>query len=166
MDGSLVLSIPAWPWGHPAHRFFAARSSPAAVPIDKYRRGSNADIFTRSIGVAKKDASLGVYVRPYQGETELMRSPVSKPRSIMSDRAQIDALVLQIGRLVRHRGYVRTNVASAMLLKYLPSDAGYDWRGEAGLQVRFHEAGLDLKTLEYLLTSARLEITHIQERAR
>ena len=95
-----------------------------------------------------------------------MRSPVWKPRSFMSDRAQIDALVLQIGRLVRHRGYVRTNVVSAMLLKYLPFDAGYAWKGEAGLQVRFHEAGLDLKTLEYLTTSARLEITRIQERAR
>lgn len=94
-----------------------------------------------------------------------MRELLQKRVSIVSDRAPVDALVLQIGRLVRHRGYARDKVVSGMLLKYIPADAGYAWNGEAALHTRLAKADLDTKTMDHLIASARLEIAMIQARS-
>lgn len=77
---------------------------------------------------------------------------------------RIEHLVVQIARLVRHRGFVRDKVVSALLLKHLPMDAGYAWSGEAALHARLVKAALDPTTLNHLIASARLEIEMIHDR--
>ncbi len=94
-----------------------------------------------------------------------MRELLRKRVSIVSDRAPIDALVIQIRRLVRHRGFARDKVVSAMLLKYIPADAGYAWNDEAALHTRLVKADLDMKTVDHLIASASLEIVMIRARS-
>ena len=104
-------------------------------------------------------------IEPERGVSFLMRELLRKRVSIGSDSAPIDALVLQIGKLVRYRGFARDKVVSGMLLKYIPTDAGYAWNGEAALQARLEKAALDTKTMDHLIASARIEIVMIQSRS-
>ncbi|MCJ2013327.1 hypothetical protein [Methylobacterium sp. J-076] len=74
----------------------------------------------------------------------------------------MDTLVRLIGRLVRHPGYRRNRIVSALLLRHLPADAGYAWRGEAVLLDRLTRARLDGATLDHLLGSVQSEYTRLR----
>ncbi|GJE58468.1 hypothetical protein [Methylobacterium trifolii] len=90
---------------------------------------------------------------------------VSVPRSgVRSEGESIEELIRLIKRLLRHRAYERTRIVSALLLRHLPHDSGYAWENEARLRERLTGAGLDAKTLDYLITNARLEFERLQER--
>lgn len=69
----------------------------------------------------------------------------------------LDALVRQIGRLVRHPAYRRSRVVSAVLLRHLPTEGGYAWQGEAGLLDRLKAAKLDAATVNHLIGSVQVE---------
>jgi len=74
----------------------------------------------------------------------------------------LDDLVRQIGRLVRHPAYRRNAVVSAVLLRHLPLDGGYQWQGEAALRDRLAKAKLDASTLNHLCVGARSELARLR----
>ena len=76
--------------------------------------------------------------------------------------SRLDALVLHVGRLLRHPAYRRERVISPLLLRYLPSDAGYAWRGEELFRARLIRAGLDGASLDHLVGNARAELARLR----
>lgn len=75
---------------------------------------------------------------------------------------RLDALVLQVGRLLRHPAYRRASVVSPLLLRHLPLEAGYAWQGEALLRTRLARAGLDAASLDHLIGNARAELARLR----
>lgn len=66
-------------------------------------------------------------------------------------------LALQIARLVGHRAYVREQVVSGMLLRFLPNGLR-PWRGPDDLRQRLDAAHLDQRALDYLFANVASEI--------
>lgn len=77
---------------------------------------------------------------------------------------RIEELVVQLGRLLRHRAYQREKIVSPMLLRHLPFDAGYTWQGEGNLRDRLRRAALDARTVDHLIANARTEYASMLER--
>ena len=75
---------------------------------------------------------------------------------------RVDALVLTVARLLRHPAYRRERVVSPLLLRHLPPDAGYAWRGEELLRARLSRAGLDAASLDHLIGNARAELSRLR----
>lgn len=75
--------------------------------------------------------------------------------STSSDR--IGDLTVQIARLVRHRAYVRDQVVSGMLLRFLPNGMR-PWLGPDDLRRRLDAAGLDQRSLDHLFANVATEI--------
>lgn len=86
-----------------------------------------------------------------------MQFPAAKAASPRGASGELEALVHQIGRLVRHPAYRRSQVVSALLLRHLPAEAGYAWRGEAALLDRLKSAKLDPVTITHLIGSVQVE---------
>ena len=79
-----------------------------------------------------------------------------------SSAGDLNALVRQIARLVRHPAYRRNQIVSPMLLRHLPADAGYAWQGEAVLLERLTKAKLDDASIDHLIGSVQSEITRLR----
>ena len=75
---------------------------------------------------------------------------------------RVDELTRHIGRLLRHPAYRRGRVVSAMLLRHLPAEAGYAWRGEDSLRERLGRAALDVERLDHLICNARAELARLR----
>ncbi|KAB1073746.1 hypothetical protein [Methylobacterium planeticum] len=76
----------------------------------------------------------------------------------------IDELVGRIRQLVRHRGYERDKIVSAMLRRYLPNMGGAGWNGEASLRQVLTQAKLDQKSIDHLSANVVGEIHMAHER--
>ncbi|MEA1834734.1 hypothetical protein U8607_21810 [Methylobacterium durans] len=74
-------------------------------------------------------------------------------------------LILGIRRLVRHSGYERDKIVSALLKQFLPSAGGAAWAGEAALRRDIAAARLDGRTIAYLIASAGGELQLAHERS-
>ncbi|GJD37484.1 hypothetical protein [Methylobacterium aerolatum] len=77
-------------------------------------------------------------------------------------RDPLDDAIRQIGRLVRHPAYRRQAVMSAILMRHLPFDGGYQWAGEGALRTRLVSAKLDANTLSHLATTAGDEFRRLR----
>lgn len=77
-------------------------------------------------------------------------------------RGELDTLVRQIGRLVRHPAYRRNRVVSPLLLRHLPVDGGYGWQGEASLLDRLRRAKLDQASVDHLIGSVQSEYVRLR----
>ena len=73
------------------------------------------------------------------------------------DAERIDALTLEIARLVGHRAFSREQVVSSMLQRFLP-DALRPWRGPDDLRRRLDAAGLDRRALDHLSANVATEL--------
>ncbi len=74
----------------------------------------------------------------------------------------LDTLVRTIARLVRHPAYRRNRVVSPLLLRHLPVDGGYAWRGEDALLDRLRSAKLDPVSIDHLIGSAQSEYVRLR----
>ncbi|MCJ2026899.1 hypothetical protein [Methylobacterium sp. J-067] len=79
-----------------------------------------------------------------------------------SGSGDLDSLVRQIARLVRHPAYRRNRVVSPLLLRHLPFDHGYAWQGEASLLDRLTKAKLDGASVQHLMGSVQSEYTRLR----
>jgi hypothetical protein len=75
----------------------------------------------------------------------------------------IAELARQMGRLLRHPGYRRGNIVSALLLRHLPADSGYAWQGEDVVRERLTRAKLDPATLEHLRVGIQFEMDNLRK---
>ncbi|MDR7040529.1 hypothetical protein J2X36_005312 [Methylobacterium sp. BE186] len=78
---------------------------------------------------------------------------------------ETEDLILGIRRLVRHSGYERDKIVSALLKQYLPNIGGTAWAGEASLRRDLKAARLDARTIAYLTASAGGELQMAHERS-
>jgi len=76
--------------------------------------------------------------------------------------SSVEMLAAQIGRLLRHPAYRRGTIVSPLLLRYLPTDAGYAWNGEAALRARLKAAGLDAAKLDHLMRNVQDEVLRLR----
>lgn len=76
-----------------------------------------------------------------------------------------DDLIVGIRRLVRHRGYERDKIVSALLKQFLPKIGGAAWAGEAALRRDLVAACLDEKAIAYLVACAGGELQMAHERS-
>lgn len=91
-----------------------------------------------------------------------MQFEAAKRNGAGGDADPVDDIVREIARLVRHPAYRRGTIASAILLRHLPFDGSYAWKGEAILRDRLTKAKLDRTTLDHLRASARFELTRLR----
>lgn len=82
-----------------------------------------------------------------------------------SGPSPIEMLAAQIGRLLRHPAYRRASIVSPLLLRHLPTDAGYAWNGEAALRARLTAARLDAASLDHLLRNVQDEVLRLRRPA-
>ena len=91
-----------------------------------------------------------------------MRFTAAKPIGQAPEEDRIGDLTRYIGRLLRHPAFRREQVVSPMLQRHLPPDAGYAWRGEAGLREQLTLARLDAVSLDHLIGNARSEFARLR----
>lgn len=91
-----------------------------------------------------------------------MRHAVINRIGTVDGQTRLDALVLHVGRLLRHPAYRRERVVSPLLRRHLPWDAGYAWCGEAHLRARLALADLDAASLDHLIGNARSELARLR----
>ena len=91
-----------------------------------------------------------------------MQFTSAKPTASKGGTGDLETLVRQIARLVRHPAYRRNRVVSPLLLRHLPSDGGYAWQGESQLRERLTRAKLDQASLDHLIGSAQSEYTRLR----
>ncbi|MCJ2066219.1 hypothetical protein MKK63_26480 [Methylobacterium sp. J-088] len=91
--------------------------------------------------------------------------PGKGPGASGSGASPVDMLAAQIGKLLRHPAYRRGAIVSPLLLRHLPTDAGYAWNGEAALRARLTTAGLDAASIDHLLRNAQDEFLRLRRPA-
>lgn len=73
--------------------------------------------------------------------------------------SKLEDLAIRLRRLANHRGLVRKEIASPMLLKLLPAPLRGDTRAyESDLRRTLQDANLDAERVAYLLSHAEQEI--------
>lgn len=91
-----------------------------------------------------------------------MQFSAAKPDSAGGDGGPLEDLVRQIGLLLRHPSYRRNAVVSALVVRHLPFDSGYRWRGEIALRDHLLKAQIDAKMLNHLLVGTRVELARLR----
>ncbi|WP_336488974.1 hypothetical protein [Methylobacterium nigriterrae] len=94
----------------------------------------------------------------------LLRFSATKTQKTPQPINGIEDLVLRIRQLIRHRGYDRDKIVSAMLKRYLPSSGGPGWTGETALRQSLTKAQLDQKSIDHLVANVSGEIQMAHER--
>lgn len=79
--------------------------------------------------------------------------------------SDVDLLARHIGQLLRHPAYRRENIVSPLLLRHLPRESGYDWRGEGALRQRLVQAALDPASFDHLLRNVQDECLRLRRPA-
>lgn len=73
--------------------------------------------------------------------------------------SKLEDLAIRLRRLANHRGLVRSEIASPMLLKLLPGPLRGEARSyESDLRRKLQDANLDAERVAYLLSHADQEI--------
>ena len=93
-----------------------------------------------------------------------MYSSVKRTQKADQPLGGIDELILRMRQLIRHRGYDRDKIVSAILRRYLPNAGGSAWNGEAVLRQNLTQAKLDQRSIDHLVANVMGELHMAHER--